>query len=160
MIHIEKVIFLDIDGVLNSEEFFIKRDKKHIKALEEENKDYLVYDLDKKAVKILNETLNLTNCEIVLSSSWRIFGLERVNNALKEVGFKYEINYKTTMDDMDRGLQIKKFAEENNVENYIVLDDESFDIDKHITLERFIKTNWRTGMLECHKNRIVSYFKN
>lgn len=52
----EKVIFLDVDGVLNSDEF-LKRHTQEIISI-----DY---------VKILKEIVDRTNAALVLSSSWK-----------------------------------------------------------------------------------------
>lgn len=164
----DKVIFLDIDGVLNSEEFFIKRNKAHIQAYKEhgheEDYDHLFYDLDPNKIQLLNDVMDnimeYTGCEIVLSSSWRIFGLERINKVLSKVGFKYEVNHQTTRQDMDRGLQIKKFVDENDIKNYLVIDDEAFDIKKYVPNKQFVKTTWRYGLQKDHVRYIIDYFKN
>ncbi len=55
-----KIIFLDIDGVLNSNRSFI--------AL----KDCDVSELDPIAVGMLQELVKRTNAEIVISSTWRL----------------------------------------------------------------------------------------
>ena len=62
-----KVIFLDIDGVLNCQDTFIKRyEKKKITG-------YYELEIDIDMVKRLAKIVEETNSLIVLSSSWRIF---------------------------------------------------------------------------------------
>ena len=63
-----KIIFLDIDGVLNSAEFANRH-------YEETGKPLFMYDfLDPDAVNRLKEFLDQhTDIRIVLSSSWRTF---------------------------------------------------------------------------------------
>ena len=60
-----KVIFLDIDGVLNTYQTFIdiylEYKKTKIRRLE----------IDGDKVSLLSEIINLTGSKIVLSSSWR-----------------------------------------------------------------------------------------
>ena len=62
-----KVIFLDIDGVLNSVNTFKKRYEEHQKI----NKWTLEIDL--KMLENLKEIVEKTDAKIVLSSSWRVF---------------------------------------------------------------------------------------
>lgn len=58
-----KAIFLDIDGVLNSDEYFDKISNLDIQGIEKE--------IDIEKVKLLKEAINETGAKIVLSSSWR-----------------------------------------------------------------------------------------
>lgn len=153
---LDKFIFLDIDGVLNSEEYFIKREKPHKKNKMD---NHLIYDLDESKIHMLNEIIDRTNVTIVLSSSWRIFGLEKVNQALKFKGLKQEINFSTTKEHMDRGQQIKRFITKHNfVKDFIVLDDETCDIENYIDKERIFKTSWKTGLQQYHVESICDYF--
>ena len=55
-----KIIFLDIDGVLNSIDYF--EHTKHCKGYSE---------INPKKVKLLKEIVDRTGAEIVLSSTWR-----------------------------------------------------------------------------------------
>jgi len=55
-----KIIFLDIDGVVNSSFFF--------KTQPDKDREH---DIDPKAVEILQRILKETGAEVVLSSSWR-----------------------------------------------------------------------------------------
>ena len=128
--YMDKVLFLDIDGVLNSAYFFKNRQNKES-------------DLDINAVKILENIVEKTNCAVVLSSSWRMFGLEYVNEEFLKIKSRLEIDYYTTTKHMDRGLQIKQFIEENNIDNYVVVDDEICDIKQHLDSSRVVKTEFR-----------------
>lgn len=60
----KKIIFLDVDGVLNSYEYYA--------SLEEEQKHGYEYDIDIEKVKLLKEIVDATGAEIVLSSTWRM----------------------------------------------------------------------------------------
>lgn len=53
--HPQKIIFLDVDGVLTHEDY--------LNGVEE--------DLDETKIKILKQIIDQTNAEIVLSSTWR-----------------------------------------------------------------------------------------
>jgi len=148
-----KVIFLDIDGVLNSEAYFIARGK-NFSLLPK-----FSYDLDPIAVERLNKIMDSTNAEIVLSSTWRLSPLQQVVDALKYKGFKHDIKFTTTRQHMDRGLQILKFVEENDLQQYVVIDDDSYDIEVYIDKDKFVHTRWKTGLLDSHVDYIIEYFK-
>ena len=68
-----KIIFLDIDGVLNSENHGIEM-YKQMKAHElDENTYYHTWDLpDEDTLLPLKKIVDATGAKIVLSSSWRL----------------------------------------------------------------------------------------
>jgi hypothetical protein len=64
-----KVIFLDIDGVLNSQDWYVyRRDAVEMDSI---NAQYPFYEFDPRAVERLNRIIRETECKIVVSSSWR-----------------------------------------------------------------------------------------
>ena len=58
-----KILFLDIDGVLNSTDYMKNRETEGILGM------------DPQAVALLIDIIHKTDCKIVVSSSWRIIGL-------------------------------------------------------------------------------------
>ena len=91
-----KVLFLDIDGVLNSSNWFeymqycIKNDM-YNKVLNfvEINDEHIKRKLsmiDDRAIANLNRIVEETGCKVVLSSSWR--SSREYDNALTEYIFK------------------------------------------------------------------------
>ncbi len=130
-----KVIFLDIDGVLNTINTFKKRyeywQKTNIWTLE----------IDEFRVKSLKEIVNKTNAKIVLSSSWRCFwSLENetlipLNDKAREFTNllkKYNLDiYSITPYDKNRIRQkeINQWLNNHNdIESFVILDDESYDL--------------------------------
>ena len=86
-----KVIFLDNDGVICLSNNWGTRNKKRQKAgistkvpFKELPLDVRFDNFDKKAVKILNEVLEETGAELVVSSDWRFYA------TLEELGDYYE----------------------------------------------------------------------
>ena len=64
-----KIIFLDIDGVLNSEKWYIEIfDKNLYPNLE----NYPLCEFDPLAIEQLNLLTDKTNAKIVISSTWRM----------------------------------------------------------------------------------------
>ena len=91
-----KIIFLDHDGVICLSNNWGGRTKKWAKyrsanpESDKEIKNASVSvrfdDFDKKAIKILNEIIEETGCEIVVSSDWKLHA------TLDELGDYYEIH--------------------------------------------------------------------
>lgn len=119
-----KVIFLDVDGVLNSDEFF------------ENNTDDSYIDI--KAVKLIKKAIEETGANVVVSSSFRY------NQAFKEIeeillrnGILFE---KTPFINNERGREIKQWlSEESEIEDYVILDDEIFEDFNEGLLSHLIK---------------------
>lgn len=74
---INKIIFLDIDGVLNSNNTFFSSDKwrKFIGRMCKDSingvLNYYMADIDLDKLFMLRDACNLTGAKIVISSSWR-----------------------------------------------------------------------------------------
>lgn len=70
-----KIVFLDIDGVLNSEEFYeglpYKKYDSYLDAGYTEEQAYGMVNLDSVPIAKLNYLISQTGVKIVVSSSWR-----------------------------------------------------------------------------------------
>ena len=142
-----KVLFLDIDGVLNSDNWFGYRlycikNNMYDRVLNfidtnDENTEHKLTMIDDRAVANLNRIVEETGCKIVLSSSWRS-SRESENvftqYILKLKGFKYELYSVTprlwhkefgTQRGEEIQLWINKESENNEIESYVILDDDS-----------------------------------
>lgn len=111
-----KVIFLDIDGVLNSHSFLMT------------NKSAL-FDPDK--IKILKKVVRETEAELILHSTLRDHfksdmtpvtapACELTDMLFEEGMFLID----KTNEENDRETSIKKWLEKNHVKNYCIIDDE------------------------------------
>jgi hypothetical protein len=88
-----KILFLDNDGVICLSNNWGSRSKKRSKYRSENPNssyskkevpvEYRFDDFDKKAIKVLNEIIEKTGCEIVVSSDWRLHA------TLEELGDYY-----------------------------------------------------------------------
>lgn len=124
-----KIIFLDVDGVLNimSESYntFMKPYSQHIEP---------------HLIQRLNYIIEQTDAHVVISSSWRAT-MDDLKLQMEEQGFKYwdKVLGRTPHDDemkdctfeeaWMRGNQIKQWIKDNNFSgNYIVLEDEISDV--------------------------------
>lgn len=132
-----KVVFLDIDGVLNCQ------------SSQSRCGAYIGIDNDK--VKRLRKIVEATNARIVLVSSWRS-GWERVykddQNELANYldrKLKRERLYildKTTDSVWNRGEGIIKWISTHKVDSFIILDDEKFDYADCGIISRLVKTSF------------------
>ena len=145
-----KVIFLDIDGVLNSEKTFMRN--YYIKK----DKGIRPEDIDEEKVEYLSRIVKETNSSVVLSSSWRIFFNFVDNELLPSPGhedavclynllLKYDIPLidKTGRDaDAKREEEIKEYLDNHkDIENYLILDDECFNLNEEMN-KHYIKTTY------------------
>lgn len=141
-----KVLFLDFDGVLNSGEYI------------EECQSGAV--ISPKMVDYLSLIVRKTGCQVVVSSTWRIFhSVLELNCILREHGFIGSI-YGTTPvhKDRARGNEIDEWlAAHPEVTSYVILDDEQYDMNEH-QLSRLIKTDFKTGLQRQHYERAVQLF--
>ncbi len=163
-----KVLFLDIDGVLNSQNWFGWRAycAKHPGigefATDKDltSDDYMRYKLamlDQRAVANLNRIIDETGCVVVLSSSWRWQNNQKENDKIVEAlrlrGFKYnfyDITPKIYMDEFgtQRGTEIKTWMdrelEMTEIESYVILDDDNDMLPEQ--MDNFILVNNQYGL--------------
>lgn len=137
-----KIIFLDIDGCLNSDEYADY-------MLSEENVDIFKEDmLDPRAIVNLRKIVEITDAVIVLSSSWR-WGKENrdaVHKQLKEKGIDF-VDTTTLQTDitLSRGKEIEVYLEEHsNIENFVILDDA--EIINPALASHHIRTTFKHGL--------------
>lgn len=117
-----KIIFLDFDGVVNS-------------LLPYKNKLRYYYSKDnrvnnKQAIRLLNLLCKETKAKIVVSSTWRSDGLEKMREILFNSGLKAEVIGITPTLQYDpsniRGDEIKTWIDNQDFkpEKYVILDDD------------------------------------
>ena len=139
-----KVIFLDIDGVLqpfdNEYRFFYEGDNLIKKLSNKYNIDYSIYDKfdilavyydwEECAVERLRHILNETNSKIIVSSGWRS---NRLPNKMKDLLTIRNLDNYYLADNIisdgissyheTRAYEIKDSLRKYNISNFVVLDD-------------------------------------
>ena len=138
-----KVIFLDVDGVLNSSTYIEKCWKKT-------GNSFFCYQVpfDVKCVKRLAKLVKKTDAMVVLSSTWRLdkISMEIVAARLYEYGVIIED--KTPFMNSDRGYEILSWLKQNpsiSVDDVLIIDDDIEDIVNVFPERNIVKTNFRTG---------------
>ncbi len=162
------IVFLDIDGVLNSLNYFIEREPKVLELYQNENynKDTflklkrLMLDIDINKVKVLKEIIDETKSLVVVISSWKNMGtFSYVQNELIKMGIP--IIGITDDCNSNRGAGIKNYLQENNVQKYIILDDEIFDDYDVELLSHLVKTSFnKNGLTNKHKSIAIKMMIN
>jgi hypothetical protein len=148
-----RIIFLDIDGVLNSKKFFCS-DCAY--AHPDDN-------LDPYAIKKLNRIIDQTGAKVVISSSWRLGkSIAELDKILCRNGFKGDIIDKTedlVSQRKTRGYEIRLWLDHHsNIESFVVIDDFYFPtfykFDKN-----FVLTDYRVGLSERDADKCINILK-
>ena len=161
------IIFLDFDGVLNSESFFIMRHRNmqglrmiNIDINSEEDKDiqWYMWQINPYNLDILKEIIDETNSNIVVCSSWKTLrSFDRISEELIKLGIP--IIDKTYDSGYNRGHGIKEYLKSNNVNNYVILDDERFEDYDEELLSHLVKTSFKNGLTLNEKDKVLKILK-
>lgn len=139
-----KIIFLDVDGVLNS--------------IDSEDRFQCFIGLDYSGIKLLREIVDATSAKIVLVSTWKLSwnkdGQSRpdslgayLDQRLAEEGLTIMDKTGGTMN--ERGHGIIDWLSEHPAESWIVLDDEIFeDYEECGIMPHLVKTSFYDGGLK------------
>jgi hypothetical protein len=141
-----KVIFLDFDGVLNSNPYLVAQTGGRICADSRA--------INPKAVQNLNVIINKTNALVVISSSWRhFFSLSEIKRILVDRGFCFASNILDKTPSLStRENEIQAWLREHpEVTNFVILD----DIPMKILCQHAVTTTMRAGLTQKHVNKAV-----
>lgn len=144
-----RVLFLDIDGVLNSRRFAsenpgaFNRTEGHLNML------------DASACARMQRVLSLAKAKVVISSSWRLLhSVDDIRGWLAKKGLRAEILGATTHGlSMPytrgvRGSEIQAWLDEHpEVDSFAIVDD---DNDMYGLEDRFVQTTWARGFCDDH----------
>lgn len=147
---VEKYLFLDIDGVLNSTRsvvsinpndtaLWLHRNLKH--------REIEIKRLDPVALGLIRNLCAETNTEIVLSSSWRI-GLGSVIELATTLDLPIVSTTPILGGDRCRGDEIELWLDIRSTDNprkYAIVDDDSDMLPEQMPF--FVKTNHNNGLL-------------
>lgn len=145
-----KLLFLDFDGVLNSDRWFEPFELADYTPKTEEH-------FDPAAIERLNQIVDATGCDIVISSSWRN-GHSR--NSLRELlesrGFRHPLKIvgMTPWLGGPRGMEIQRWIDQHEQpESMCILDDfeDMLHLDKYL-----VRTTNAEGLLDSHVGRVVA----
>lgn len=125
-----KVIFLDIDGVMNYENSYLRKET-YYKPLDNDNSTrYQTFGIDAK--NLINKLILETNAKVVISSSWRLGGEEYIKDVWKSekmvgeiIGITPALSHIIKNYTLARGCEIDYYLENNqNIDTYVIIDDD------------------------------------
>jgi len=137
-----KIVFLDIDGVLNHSEWLyeIQARWKQMRIADPDFSEMI----DERAVKLVDEICRTADARVVISSSWRICHRPGQLNAwLRAKGLSQNILGV-------RGNEIQLWLDEHDdkdVKSIVILDDDS---DMAHLMPRLVQTHFSAGLLPDH----------
>ena len=160
-----KIIFLDIDGVCNSNNYFSSPE-----YLKESggSSDALVmlvnhhWHLDPKAIALVNQLVDKSGAEVVISSTWKSkYSEEEFNKMFSERGATFKVVGRTPhlygrkfSEDVPRGREIKAYLDalSEQPESFVILDDRD---DMNQLFKFLVKTNYTNGLAQYHVDRAL-----
>lgn len=129
-----KILFLDVDGVLN-----------HRQSIS-------LYAISRPALRRLRHVLDSTGARVVMSSTWRKNPDHR--EVFKRRTLIQPIGYTPCHADGHRGGEIKAWLDQApEVERYAIVDD-----DGDMLIEQrpfFVQTSFETGLLDEHVDQLI-----
>ena len=139
-----KVIFLDLDGVLNSDRTIYALPMQKIPGAAYAE-SFLKSKCDPIAVAILNRIIRDTGAKIVISSSNRIIlGFDGCQRVLSEMGVIGDVIGVTDRLLACRGAEIQKWLDENEVEEYVIVDDSCDMLESQ--MKNFVRVTGQVGL--------------
>ncbi len=167
-----KVIFLDMDGVMNSHQFFST--SSHDPSIDGDGPangfGFGAAQIDPAAVALLNQLVEAADAYIVISSSWRhIWPFQEVAEMLEQRGFKHADRVIGQTPQMSqaadsRGAEVREWLDlgrermvadpdQEPTTSYVILDDcDEFD---HEQRQRFVRTSAQTGLTAKDVQRAI-----
>jgi len=137
-----KIIFLDIDGVMNSDIYYRNVDRTI--------KDWARFD--PKVVDIIKKLIDEFSAKIVISSTWRFGAVQLLKNELKKSELiKYlHKDWKTPqLYPPQKGNEIKSWLDlHTDISEYVILDDDESILEEQKS--KFVKTDLMEGMQKEH----------
>lgn len=155
----ERYIFLDIDGVLNTERSY----KSFVMAGEPWRDDNGPF-FDKESVDNLRHIIEATGADVVITSTWKHKGLDAMHRlwTLRNMpGILLGVTPETLSNDSycSRGMEILKWLvqnapEDSNEYRYVIIDDSQFFLPEQKPF--LVKTNSAIGITQEDAERAIS----
>ena len=153
-----KIVFLDIDGVLNSEAHLEVNPPD--KTLRMSDDEWWAEMLDPSAIERLNYLLERTEAVVVVSSSWRwARDNEQLLRVLRSKGFTGKIVDSTPQkNEKNRGREIKNWLDSYDgvLESYAILDD---DGDMEPLRRRHVLTDPQVGLQDADVKKAIKLLR-
>lgn len=147
--NVSNAVFLDIDGPMVPMNYYgtVARKNKHM-------------PFDPKAVATILRVLDKANAKLVISSSWRNVGYERISSILEDEGISrnylhedWSLDFSFDVGMEGRANYIKTWLDRHpEISHYAVVDDAKLDIPNLVKVSTF------DGMSETHRRQLFKLF--
>lgn len=159
-----KVIFLDFDGVLNSEGSFLYEDRRRkkwkIQGLKGPVSETLCNVCASNFQMILDK---YPDVKVVISSTWRnLFTLDWLKEKLESyhISSNHVIDITSQDPGGNRGLEIQIWLNNRpEVTQYVIIDDNDWGITPLHPWSSFVKTEWEAGMTYTNALEVIQKLK-
>ena len=158
----EKYLFLDFDGVLNTGKYARQMKREGIDPFDEFGAMF-----DPEAIANLKHIVELTGCKIILSSTWRNEGIMRMRELWKERGLPGEIfsmtpillsnSFQDAMTGEMMGFPLRE-AKALEINRYVILDDEDYFFPKQ--QEHLVLTDDKEGLTDRKAHHAIWILNN
>ena len=155
----ERYIFLDIDGVLNTERSY----RSFVTAGQPWRDDCGPF-FDQESVNNLRHIIETTGADVVITSTWKLKGLDAMHRlwTLRDMpGILLDVTPETTSNDYycSRGMEILKWLAQNAPEDsdgyrYVIIDDCQFILPEQKPY--LVKTNSAVGITQEDAERAIA----
>ncbi len=139
---ITKVLFLDVDGVLNCARTTARYNQ--------------FIGIDPYMALLVNRICEATGAQIVLSSTWRL--QKNLRDEVNSVIFPTPIDVTPDHNDMtNRGSEIQAWLDQHpEVTRYAILDDNAW-MNEGEQQKNFFKTSWEIGLTEEIADKVTKH---
>lgn len=150
-----KIIFLDVDGVLITEKSIVEQYYRNNKKPSSGYRQ----DFDVDCMNNLKEIVQISNANIVISSTWRLGDhstdkgwialLDRLNDyGLKErvIGYTPDLSWEYNNNFSKRGMEVQRWLDNNkdkDIDGFVIIDDDS---DMFHLMPKLAKCSFKTGI--------------
>jgi histidinol phosphatase-like enzyme len=151
-----KYIFLDIDGVLNSTEYWESEERRKESEGMSDAQIMLIahwIHLDPKALKLVNDLVDRSGAKVILSSTWRAkYSHEEITKMMQDRGATFEVIDSTPQlfgkvnsPRIPRGKEIGAYLDHLRFkpESFVIIDDHD---DMLGLKDSLVKTNAKYGI--------------
>jgi hypothetical protein len=150
-----KVIFLDIDGVLNSNDWYVKT--RGVGG-------YNGGDVDPECIELINDLIDATGAKIIMSSSWRsdyensceyLYDNGLYCDAIigKTPHFCYTCQNDDIRSTLCRGNEIQYVLESKDITSYVIFDDDQDML--YSQKDNFIHIDYMHGITKEHIEQAI-----
>ena len=162
----KRIIFLDVDGVLNShivaEEWHQRTntggyggwfDEKEVATKENVKWGHV-------NVHNLREIIRATNAEIVISSDWRKnFSIDKFKEMFKLYGWNAPVIDRTPAGYSSRGLEVNTWLKDNpDIDSFVIIDDTDMFLAEQ--KPKFVNTDPEVGLTWKDANKAIEILLN